>query len=68
MGLSGKVLVVGGYRGGFCEQLPPCLIEPMPASSLTDLRLAKAKPIGNGGSASVITHLRGRKKTPVKRQ
>ena len=41
-----------------CEKLPPCLVEPVPAGSKTDLLLAKAKPISDGGSASVITYLR----------
>jgi len=45
-----------------CEKLPPCLINPMPASSKMDPPLPKAKPISDGGSASVITHLRSRKK------
>jgi len=46
-----------------CEKLLPCLIKPVPAGSKMDLPLAKAKPISNGGSASVITYLRrGRKK------
>jgi len=45
-----------------CEKLPPYLIKPVPAGSKTDPPLAKAKPISNGGSASVITYLRrGRK-------
>jgi len=37
-----------------CEKLPPCLIKPVPASSKTDPLLAKAKPISNGGSTSVV--------------
>jgi len=58
VGLHGKVLVAGGAIGvasvRSCEKLPSCRIEPMPA---------KAKPISNGGNASVITYLRrGRKK------
>jgi len=32
----------------------------MPAGSKTDPSLAKAKPISNGGSASVVTYLRRR--------
>ena len=44
------------------QKLPPCLIKPVPAGSKTDLLLAKAKPISNGGSASVISLRRGRKK------
>jgi len=38
---------------GSCEKLHPCLTKPAPASSKTDLLLAKAKPVSNGGSASV---------------
>jgi len=41
-----------------CYKLPPCPIEPMPASSKRDPMLTKAKSIGNCGSASVITYLR----------
>jgi len=41
-----------------CEKLPPCLIEPVPASSKTDLLLAKAEPLSDSGSASVITYVR----------
>jgi len=40
-----------------CEKLPPCLIKPVLAGSKTDPPLAKAKPISDGGSASVITPL-----------
>jgi len=39
----------------------------MPAGSKTDPLLAKAKPVSDGGSVSVITYLRG-KKTPGKCQ
>jgi len=46
-----------------CEKLPPCLIKPVLAGFKTDPSLAKAKPISDGGSASVIKYLRrGRKK------
>jgi len=46
-----------------CQKLPPCLIKPVPAGSKTDLLLAKAKPISDSGSSSVIKYLRkGRKK------
>ena len=63
MGLRGKVLVAEVYRGGFCEKLPPSLIKPVLAGSKMDLLLAKAKPISNRGSTSVIRYLRrGRKK------
>ena len=40
-----------------CEKLPLCLIKPVPAGSKTDLLLAKAKPISNGGSTSMTTYL-----------
>ena len=45
-----------------CQKLPPCLIKPVPAGSEMDLMLAKAKPISDGGSTSVITYLRKGKK------
>jgi len=52
-----------------CKKLPPCLIKPTPACIKTDLPLAKAKPISNGGSASVITYLRtGKKNSDVRQQ
>jgi len=64
----------GGYRGGFCEKLreaSPVSDKPVSAGSKTDLPVAKAKPISEGGSTSVITYLRrGRKncgKMAVKR-
>ena len=64
LGLHGKVLVVGGYRGGFCKKL----LEASPVSDRantsrlqTDPLLAKAEPTSNSGSASGITDL-GRKK------
>jgi len=75
VGLHGKVLVAGGRIGmasvRSCEKLPPCLIKPVPAISKTDPLLAKAKPIGDGGSTSVITYLTREKicsKTAVKRE
>ena len=40
----------------------------MPAGSKMDLLLAKAKPISNSGSASVITYLRRGKEVTVQRQ
>ena len=62
MDLCGKVLVVEGAievaSVRSCWKLAPCLMESMPAGSKTDPVLAKAKPISNGGSASVITYLR----------
>jgi len=45
-----------------CQKLPPCLIEPVPAGSKMDPLLAKAEPISNGVTSSVITYLsRGKK-------
>jgi len=37
-----------------CEKLPLSLIKPVPAGSKTDLLLAKAKPVSDSGSTSVI--------------
>jgi len=46
-----------------CWKFHLCPMESMPASSKTDPVLAKSEPISDGGSASVITHLRrGEKK------
>ena len=45
-----------------CKNIPPCLTEPVPAGSKTDPLLAKAQPINDGGSTSVITYLRKGKK------
>ena len=41
-----------------CQKLPPCWTEPVPAGSKMDPPLAKAEPISNIGSISVITYLR----------
>jgi len=46
-----------------CEKLPPCLTEP--DGSKMDLPLAKAKPVSNGGSVSVIVYLKGGEKPCV---
>ena len=66
MGLRGKVLVTGGVTGvasvRSCWKLPLCLTEPTPAGSKMDPPLAKAEPISDSGSASVITYLRRKKK------
>ena len=54
-----------------CKKLPLCLIKPVPAGSKTDPPLAKAKPISDSGSTSVITYLRWAKncgKREVKRE
>jgi len=48
-----------------CQKLPPCLIKPMPAGSKMDPPLAKAEPISNSGSASMITYLRRKIKACV---
>ena len=71
--MRGKAWVRGGYKEvasvRSCEKLPPCLIQPTPAGSKMDPLLAKAKPISDSGSASVITDLsRGRKKTVMRWQ
>ena len=44
-----------------CQKLPLCPTEPMSAGSKTDPLLAKAEPISDGGSTSVITYLRREK-------
>jgi len=44
-----------------CWKLLLCPKEPMPASSKTDLLLAKAKPISDSGSASRITFKKEKK-------
>ena len=44
-----------------CCKLPSCPIEPMPAGAKTDLPLAKAEPISEGGSTSGITFKKGKK-------
>jgi len=52
-----------------CQKLPPYLINPVPAGSKMDPPLAKAKPISDGGSASVITRFKkGKKKKTAMRQ
>jgi len=44
-----------------CPTLRLRLTEPMPAGSRTDPLLAKAEPISDSGSTSVITYLRRQK-------
>lgn len=44
-----------------CQKISPCPTEPVPASSKTDSSLAKAEPISDNGSSSVITYLRTEK-------
>lgn len=49
---------VGWCSGGiFPEKVLEASLGPMPATSKTDLLLAKAKPISNSGSASGIIYL-----------
>jgi len=50
---SSRAIGVASVRS--CQKLPLCLVKPVPARSKTDLLLAKAEPISDGGSASVIT-------------
>jgi len=51
---SGEATGVASVRS--CQKLPPCPTKSiMSARSKTDLLLAKAEPINEGGSASVIT-------------
>ncbi|KAJ7426171.1 hypothetical protein WISP_18120 [Willisornis vidua] len=57
------VLVLGGFRGGFCEKTPEVASLLDRTSSVLagfkrDLPLAKAKRIMDLGSTSAITHLR----------
>jgi len=44
------------------QELPPCPTEPTPASSKMGLWLAKAQPVSNTGSNSMIAYLRRGKK------
>jgi len=53
---TGGATVVASVRR--CQKLSLCLTEPVPAGSTTDPLLAKAEPISDSGSASVITQLR----------
>jgi len=72
--LHGKVFVAGSYRVGFCEKLLEASTMPNRANatgSKTDQLLAKAKPLSNVGSPSVMTYLRRGKSccgTAVKRE
>ena len=62
LGLHVDVLILGGAAGVASvrryQELPPCLIESMPACSKMDLLLARAEPISNVGRASVRMYLR----------
>jgi len=63
---QGRAIGVASMRS--CEKLAPHLIKPVPAGSKTDPPLAKAKPVHDGGSASVITYLRRGRKNCRKQQ
>ena len=41
-----------------CQKLPLCPIKSMPAGSKLDTLLAKAEPMSDSGSASVMAYLR----------
>lgn len=64
MGLYSLVLSSGGYRGGFCKNLPehlsPCLAEPKTAGSKVHVLLTKllARQIRDGHNTPVTTYLR----------
>lgn len=65
LGLYSKALLASkGHRGS--EDLPQCLIEPLPADFKMDPLLAKAKPISNGGSTSEITFYEGKNPAQLK--
>lgn len=44
-----------------CWKFPPCPMEPVAASSSMDPLVAKARPIGGGGSAPGLTYLTRKK-------
>ena len=58
LGAGVSTVVASVSRCQFCI----CPRKPVPASSKTDLLLAKTEPISNGGNLSVITYLRMGKK------
>ena len=47
------------------QKLLPCWTEPVPAGSKMDLLVAKAEPVSDVGSTSVIPYLRKGKKCCV---
>ena len=61
LGLHATVWQTGSYRGGFCEKLLEASSMPGKANpwwlSKIDIMLAKARPIRNGGNASVVADL-----------
>lgn len=71
LGLFGKGLVAGDYRGGFCEKLPeasPVSDRANATGSRTDPPLGTAEPITDGGITSGITCLRKGKSCCATRQ
>lgn len=48
---SGGGWAIGVVSLRSCQKFPPCLTEPMLASSKRDSLLAKAEPISDGGRA-----------------
>lgn len=65
LGLCFNVLVVGGYRAGFCEKMPegfPLLQQSQCSWSKMNLLLAKAEPICDGDRTSGIGIFKRRKK------
>jgi len=63
---SGRATGVASVRS--CQKLPPCLIEPMSASSKMDPLLTEAEPINDSGSTSEIRYLRRGKNTQWDRE
>ena len=63
---SGGATGVSSKRS--CQKLPLCPTEPMPAGSKADPPLAKAEPVRDGGSTSVIMYLKKGKKKPAAQQ
>lgn len=63
-------LVIGGLQG-FCEKLPETFSlssRGNPSWANTDMLLAKAGPVRNGGNTSVIRYLRRKRKTLLRKK
>lgn len=58
---SGEPTGVSSVRG--CPKFSLCLTEPTPARSEPDSLQAKAEPVSDCGSTTVITHLKREGKT-----
>lgn len=54
LGLCGLILITEVASVRSCQKLPPYPAEPKPYSSCMDVLLARAEPIRNGHSTSVI--------------